>query len=265
MYLKFFLDLEAGNSDLDKAVTKGQEATALSLWNQGADFTTQNSRGETPFHIAFHKNLPRVVEKILTNYKNFVNNVTDNNGLSCLHIASSFRGKIGIAPVEFSAAAMETPALLYSSALTWRPQAAATLTTALSFFSRRFSSVQPLLRITSCILLFVSFQVFNSHLEVCQSGSFSFNQLGDLSYSLDDMDSDENDFNKNIIDLEADHNDDVFKEPKDAKDFAGQTWPKEQNGVKKEQIDEHYRKMDIPLSWRHSIEQSMNASTENMG
>ncbi|KAJ8665491.1 hypothetical protein QAD02_021572 [Eretmocerus hayati] len=141
MYLQFFLDLEAGNSDLHKAVTKGLEATALSLLNQGADFTTQNSRGETALHIAFHKNLPRVVEKILTNYENFVNNVTDNNGLSCLHIAFSVRGKIGIAPVEFSAAAIETPALLYPSAVTWRPQAVATLTTALSFFSRRFRLV----------------------------------------------------------------------------------------------------------------------------
>ncbi|KAJ8671200.1 hypothetical protein QAD02_002459 [Eretmocerus hayati] len=100
MYLPFFLDLEAGNSDLLKAVTKGQEATALSLLNRGADFTTQNGRGETPLHIAFYKNLPRVVEKILANYKNFVNNVTDNNGLSCLHIASSVRGKIGIASLQ---------------------------------------------------------------------------------------------------------------------------------------------------------------------
>ncbi|KAJ8671651.1 hypothetical protein QAD02_002910 [Eretmocerus hayati] len=100
MYLPFFLDLGAGNSDLHKAVTEGQEATAFSFLNQGADSTTPNSRGETPLHIAFHKNLPRVVEKILANYKNFVNNVTDNNGLSCLHIASSVRGKIGIASLQ---------------------------------------------------------------------------------------------------------------------------------------------------------------------
>ncbi|KAJ8670935.1 hypothetical protein QAD02_014159 [Eretmocerus hayati] len=93
-------DPKAGNSLLHRIVSQGEEATALNLLNQGADCTIQNSVGETPLHIAFYKNSPRVVEKILANYKNVVNNVTDNNELSCLHIAPSVRGKIGIASLQ---------------------------------------------------------------------------------------------------------------------------------------------------------------------
>ncbi|KAJ8685780.1 hypothetical protein QAD02_021573 [Eretmocerus hayati] len=97
---QLYFDPKAGNSLLHRIVSQGEEATALNLLNQGADYTIQNSVGQTPLHTAFYNNMFEVVERILAEYKNFENNPIDSNGLSYLHIASSVYGRVGSASVQ---------------------------------------------------------------------------------------------------------------------------------------------------------------------
>ncbi|KAJ8672465.1 hypothetical protein QAD02_003724 [Eretmocerus hayati] len=82
------------------AVKQRDIPTALQLVQEGAVYTLQDDRGQTPLHIALENNLMCVVDKMMSYYLYNRANPIDCNGLSYFHIACTCSGDIGINSIK---------------------------------------------------------------------------------------------------------------------------------------------------------------------